>query len=188
MRLLLGLVASLMLTASLSSCNKDDDDSSNVWDHYTEWREANDKFFEDQKYTIAPDGQNYYQTLTPPWNTGVSILIRYLNDRSKTVGNLSPLLNSTVDVKYIGHLYDGVAFDSSYTQTAWGDSIFRTSVNTLIDGWTIALQDMRCGDSAQIIIPYTLAYGAQSSGKVKPYSTLIFNVKLVDIPFYEVRP
>ena len=115
--------------------------------------------------------------------------MRYLNDRSKTVGNLSPMLTSTVDVKYIGRLYNDVPFDSSFTNTAsYGDSLFRTTPGEVIQGWTIALMNMRVGDSARIIIPYMLGYGASGSGSIPPYSTLVFDVKLVDIPYYEVRP
>ncbi len=178
-------MGALALVASMTACN--DDDTKDTWEQYAEWREENNKFFEEQQYLIV-DGRNFYSTLSPQWNTSAQILIRYLNDRSKTEGNLSPLLNSTVDVKYIGRLYNDVPFDSSYTQKTYGDSIFRTQVNSLIDGWTIALQDMRVGDSARVVIPYTLGYGAQSLSVIKPYSTLVFDIKLVDIPYYEVRP
>ncbi len=113
--------------------------------------------------------ENIYQTLTPAWNTSANVLIRYLNDRSKTVGNLSPMLNSTVDVKYIGRLYNDVPFDSSYLQTAsYGDSLFRTQPSSVIQGWTIALLDMRVGDSARVVIPYNLGYGSSGSGVIPP--------------------
>ncbi len=167
------------------ACNDDD----NTWDDYKDWREANVAFYDEQRFAMGPDGNNIYHSLTPAWNTSANILIQYLNDRSKTVGNLSPMLTSTVDVKYIGRLYDGVPFDSSYRQTAsYGDSIFRTQPSSVISGWTIALLDMRVGDSARVIIPYNLGYGASGSGVIPPYSTLVFDMKLVDIPFFEVRP
>lgn len=163
-------------------CGSDNDDN---WDTFKEWREANTAFYDEQQYSLSPEGGSYYQTLTPVWNSSAQILIRYLNDRRLTEGNLSPLLNSTVDVKYIGRLYNDIAFDSSFLKT---DSLFRTRPNELIQGWTIALLDMRVGDSARIIVPYTLGYGATSSGAIPPYSTLVFDLKLVDIPYYEVKP
>lgn len=184
MRLILPVLAVFGFAVGMSSCHDDDD---NVWDRYETWRNDNTAYFSEQQYKIV-DGLNYYRTLSPLWNTSAQVLIRYLNDRTQTEGNLSPLLTSTVDVKYKGWLYTGEAFDSSYNLKTNGDSIFRTTVNSVIDGWTIALQDMRVGDSAEIVIPYNLGYGAQSTGKILPYSTLIFNVKLVDIPYYEVRP
>lgn len=167
-----------------TSCNDDDDD----WSDYEDWRIANEEFFDQQKFLIE-DGKNFYQTVNPSWNPSAQILMRYLNDRSKTEGNLSPLLTSTVDVKYIGRLYNGEAFDSSYTNTAsYGDSLFRTTASSVIQGWTIALMNMRVGDSVRIVIPYKLGYGSSGSGSINPYSTLVFDVKLVDIPYYEVRP
>lgn len=183
-RILLPLIAMAIMAVTLIACNDKDE---NTWDDYKEWRDLNDAFFKEQQFKIV-DGANYYQTLTPAWNTSAQILIRYFNDRKLTEGNLSPLLNSTVDVKYIGRLYNGEPFDSSYTMTLNGDSIYRTAVNSLIEGWTIALQEMRVGDSVQVVIPYSLGYGSKTTGVIKPYSTLVFDIKLVDIPYYEVRP
>lgn len=162
------------------SCNSDDD--SETWDTYKEWREENEAFFDDQKYTLSPEGTNLYEPLTPVWNSSAQILIRYLNDRKLTEGNLSPLLTSTVNVRYIGRLCNDVPFDSSYLQT---DSVFQTRPDKLIQGWTIALLYMRVGDSARVVIPYTLGYGSSSQGIIPPYSTLVFDLKLVDIVDYE---
>ncbi len=169
---------------AMTSCNDKDPDN---WGAYEKWRKANVAYYDSLKYQIV-DGKNVYSTLIPAWNSSAEVLIRYLNDRKLTEGNLSPLLTSTVDVKYIGRLYNKVPFDSSYNLTANGDSIFRTKVNTLIQGWTIALQDMRVGDSIEVVIPYTQGYGGSQSGIIPPHSTLVFNLKLVDIPYYEVRP
>ncbi len=177
--------AAAIIMSAFTACNKDDEDT---WDTYSEWREANEAYYEEQQFSFTPEGKPAYETLTPVWNSSAQILIRYLNDRKLTEGNLSPLLTSTVDVKYIGRLYDGTPFDSSYLQTANGDSIFRTLPSSVIQGWTIALLNMRVGDSARIVVPYSLGYGATSSGSILPYSTLIFDMKLVDIPYYEVRP
>lgn len=174
-----------ILGVAVTSC---DNDGSDTWSDYKDWRIANENYFDEQRF-LMEDGANVYQTISPAWNTSAQILMRYLNDRSKTEGNLSPMLTSTVDVKYIGRLYNGVAFDSSYINTAsYGDSLFRTTPDGVIQGWTIALLNMRVGDSARIVIPYGLGYGVSGSGSISPFSTLIFDVKLVDIPFYEVRP
>ncbi len=173
-------VAAIGITAG--SCGTDNNDT---WDTYKEWREANEAYFDEQQFSLSPDGENYYETLTPVWNSSAQILIRYLNDRRLTEGNLSPLLTSTVSVKYKGWLYNDVAFDSSYTQT---DSVYTTKPSDLIQGWTIALLNMRVGDSARIVVPYTLGYGSASQSVIPPYSTLIFDLKLVDIPYYEVQP
>jgi FKBP-type peptidyl-prolyl cis-trans isomerase FklB len=115
--------------------------------------------------------------------------MHWFNDRSKTAGNLQPYYTSTVDVKYIGRLYNDEAFDSSYLLTeTYGDSIYRTKVTAVISGWTIALQEMHVGDSVEVIIPYQSAYGLSGSGTaVLPFSNLKFNIKLVDIPYWEIN-
>lgn len=177
---ILPLLALILVAAT--SCNKDEE---NVWDTYSEWRTTNETFFDEQKYAINENGNAEYEALTAQWNSSATILLRWLSDRAKTEGNLSPLYNSTVAVKYIGRLYDGTPVDSSYLQT---DSLFYTRPTDLVQGWQIALLNMRVGDSCRIVIPYTLGYGATKTGAILPYSTLIFDLKLADIVKYETRP
>jgi len=176
-------LAFIAVAGLLSSC---DDDNQTTWEQYKEWRQTNIDFYEEQKYLITPSGENYYNTITAPWNSGAEVLIKYLNDRSKTEGNLSPMLTSTVAVKYIGRLYNGEAFDSSYSVKP--DSVFTTQLTSVISGWTLALQYMRVGDSARVVLPYGQAYGSTGSGAIPPYSTLVFDIKLKDIVDYEEKP
>lgn len=166
------------------SCNLDNGE----WDKYEDWRKINENWFVEQQNRIDDNGSKYYTTLSPDWDITQSVLIHYFNDRKLTEGNLSPLYTSTVDVKYKGYLYNGEPFDSSYTKTAaYGDSIYRVQCNQVIQGWIVALEDMRVGDSCEVVIPHSMAYGAQESGIIKPYSALRFHIKLVDIPFYETE-
>lgn len=182
--LYIGSFMALMSLASVSvSCN---DDNKNTWDDYEKWRNANTSYYDEQKYSFDENGNPEYLTVVAPWNPGAEVLVKYLNDRSKTEGNLTPLLTSTVDVKYRGSLYNGVAFDSSYLRTSPADSIFRTVLSATIEGWWIALTDMRVGDSARVIIPYNVGYGSSITASIPPFSTLVFDVKLVDIPYYEI--
>lgn len=176
-------LAFIAVAGMMSSCS---DDDQSTWEKYSEWRQANVNYYEEQKYLMTPAGENLYTTLTAPWNSGAEILIRYLNDRSKTEGNLSPMLTSTVAVKYIGRFYSGEAFDSSYSVKP--DSTFTTGVSDVISGWTLALQYMRVGDSVRVVLPYSMAYGSTGSGSIYPYSTLVFDIKLKDIVDYEEKP
>ena len=175
----------LAFASIIYSCNLGDD---STWKEYEDWRESNENWFVEQQNRIDADGSKYYTALAPDWDTTQSVLIHYFNDRKLTEGNLSPLYTSTVDVKYKGYLYNGEPFDSSYTKTAaYGDSIFRTQCSQVIQGWIVALEDMRVGDSCEVVIPHSMAYGAQESGNIKPFSALRFHIKLVDIPFYEIK-
>lgn len=166
-----------------SGCGNDD----NNWEDYTDWRNANNAWIEDQAALTNPDGTPYYQRIVPEWDPAAYVLIHYFNDRSLTQGNLSPMYTSTVDVKYIGSLYDGTVFDNSYANTEPADSIYRTSLNNVIQGWTIALEDMRVGDTCEVVIPWQQGYGNQGSGAIRPYSALKFGIKLVNIDAYEIR-
>ena len=90
-----------------------------------------------------------------------------------------PTESDKVTVKYEGRLIDGTVFDSSYKRDPQTTS-FR--VNQVIRGWTEALTMMPVGSKWELYIPQELAYGSRQTGKeIKPYSTLIFVVELVDI-------
>ncbi|MDE6048574.1 MAG: FKBP-type peptidyl-prolyl cis-trans isomerase [Paramuribaculum sp.] len=167
---------------AVSSCSDD-----STWDTYKEWRETNEQFYQNQKLLKNSDGTQYYTELQPNWFPNSGVLIHYFNDRALTEGNLVPLVSSTVDVKYKGWLCNDVAFDSSYTATADGDSIFRTMPSQTIVGWQVALTNMAVGDSARVVIPWSLAYGTQSTGAILPFSSLVFDIKLVDIYSYQTQ-
>ena len=89
-----------------------------------------------------------------------------------------PTANSQVKVNYRGTLIDGKEFDSSYARNE--PATFRT--NQVITGWTEALQLMPVGSKWLLYIPQDLAYGSREAGDViKPFSTLIFEVELLEI-------
>ena len=51
----------------------------------------------------------------------------------------------------------------------------------LIPGWELGLLNMKKGGKRCLVIPHQLAYGHRSFDKIPPYSTLIFEIDLVDI-------
>lgn len=87
-----------------------------------------------------------------------------------------PNAQSTVTVHYHGTLLDGTVFDSSVDR---GQSI-SFGLNQVIPGWTEGLQLMVKGDKTRFFIPSHLAYGNRAAGAIKPGSTLIFDVELID--------
>lgn len=89
-----------------------------------------------------------------------------------------PLENQTVQVNYEGRLIDGTVFDASSKHDTKPAEFKPTQV---IKGWTEALTMMPVGSKWQLFIPYYLAYGEKSAGKIQPYSALIFDVELVGI-------
>ncbi|MGN1246214.1 MAG: FKBP-type peptidyl-prolyl cis-trans isomerase, partial [Muribaculaceae bacterium] len=151
--------------------------------------ESNLKYIADKEAEKDAQGKAVYTRLVPTsWNSQGYILIRYYNDTMLTKDNLKPMLTSTVDVKYRGHDIDGVVFDSSFWRTSPADSVYRTKPSSVVEGWTIALMNMHIGDSCEVIIPYQQGYGSGGSQSILPYSTLIFDMKLVGIPAYETKP
>jgi FKBP-type peptidyl-prolyl cis-trans isomerase FklB len=89
-----------------------------------------------------------------------------------------PTAQNTVKVNYVGTLIDGTEFDSSIKRNQ--PATF--PVSGVIPGWTEALQLMPVGSKFKLYLPASIAYGAAGAGEaIKPFSTLIFEVDLLEI-------
>lgn len=88
-----------------------------------------------------------------------------------------PTAEDKVRVHYHGTLIDGTVFDSSVARGAPAEFV----LNQVIKGWTEALQLMPVGAKYILYVPQELAYGAQNTGAIQPFSTLIFEVELLEI-------
>lgn len=93
----------------------------------------------------------------------------------------SPKKGDVVSVHYRGTLDNGKVFDSSYER---GQPIqFALGRGMVIPGWDEGIAMMHKGGKAKLIIPPSLAYGAQGAGNgvIPPNATLTFEVELVDV-------
>ncbi|MBO5445753.1 MAG: FKBP-type peptidyl-prolyl cis-trans isomerase [Muribaculaceae bacterium] len=169
----------ILAASSLSSCLGNDDDSAD----YAEWIAKNEKYLTDKEAETDDSGKKVYERIVPSWCPGAYVLATWHNDRSKTEGNLVPMDNSTVDVIYECSYVDGTMIDKSYSNTTYGDSVYRCMPNENIVGFWTMLTHMHVGDSVTCVIPSNAGYGA--SGSVIPYSTLIYHMKLKRIHAYE---
>ena len=89
-----------------------------------------------------------------------------------------PTAESTVRTHYHGTFTDGRVFDSSVERGQPAEF----PVGGVIAGWTEALQLMSEGSKYRLTIPYNLAYGEQGSqGAIPPFSTLVFEVELLNV-------
>jgi FKBP-type peptidyl-prolyl cis-trans isomerase len=98
----------------------------------------------------------------------------------KAGNGVKPNITDTVLVHYTGKFVDGKIFDSND-----GKEAFKTALNAgAIKGFLEALSMMDEGSTAEVIIPWNLAYGSEGqrtyTGEmaIEPYTALIFTITL----------
>lgn len=153
-------VALTALLLSLSSCNMDQPmEESN-------YKKENDAFIEkavEKGYTES----NFL-------NTNYHIYYKVL-ESSKEQNPSYPYQESTVKMELSGRFISGEIFQEKGEITS--------PVNKLVLGVQYALQMMNVGDHWEVVVPYQLGYGAYTQyNKIPGYSTLIFDIKLLEIP------
>ncbi|WP_438988492.1 FKBP-type peptidyl-prolyl cis-trans isomerase [Polaribacter sp.] len=83
-----------------------------------------------------------------------------------------------VKIHYHGSTIDGKVFDSSVDRK----QPYESNANIFVPGFNEALALMKKGSKYKVFIPQELAYGAQQRGAdIKPFSTLIFEIEVLDI-------
>ncbi len=175
-RLIPAALLAVTITGFGSSCISSEEEN---WNDYADWRKTNEDWLREQELS------GKYEKVVPMWNDSLYVLMRWLNDTTLTSGNLTPLYTSEVAVTYMGSLYDGTDFDSTYLQP---DSTVTLIVKDMITGWPIAMERMNVGDEVEVLIPYQSGYGNNGYGIIKPFSALKFYIHLRDITAYEIRP
>jgi FKBP-type peptidyl-prolyl cis-trans isomerase len=84
-----------------------------------------------------------------------------------------PKAHGKVQVRYAGYLADGSLFDQNQ-EPQW------FSLDSVIAGWRLALQEMPTGAKWRLVIPSAQAYGAEGAGDlIPPYAPLVFEVELL---------
>jgi FKBP-type peptidyl-prolyl cis-trans isomerase FkpA/FKBP-type peptidyl-prolyl cis-trans isomerase FklB len=90
----------------------------------------------------------------------------------------SPAASDKVKVHYTGTLIDGTVFDSSVQRGQ--PATF--PLNGVIKCWTEGVGTMKVGGKAKLVCPADAAYGDRGAPpKIKPGSTLVFEVELLEI-------
>jgi FKBP-type peptidyl-prolyl cis-trans isomerase FklB len=131
----------------------------------------------ERQQAMAEEGQKFLEENQK--KEGVSTTESGLQFRVITQGEGSiPSRQDHVRVHYTGKLIDGTVFDSS---VARGEPA-EFPVSGVIAGWIEALTLMPVGSKWELAIPYELAYGERGAGAaIPPFSTLVFEVELLDI-------
>lgn len=87
-----------------------------------------------------------------------------------------PTRRSIITAHYTGRTINGKKFDSSR-----GGVPLATRLSDLIEGWIIAIQQMRVDDKWEIYLPANMGYGKFSQPGIPGGSTLIFEIELLAI-------
>jgi FKBP-type peptidyl-prolyl cis-trans isomerase len=170
----IGMAALLLSLVSFGfySCSSDDD---------TEWRDNNLAFFDGlakiSDLHVIGDSVNSYP----------GIYYQVLKEGTGTI----PVIGNVVKTTYAGWMWNDTI---KYNSTLSLDDAFNYNMSgkytctvgkDIIDGWSLALQKMPVGSKWRIFIPYYLGYGSSGSTSgsisVRKYSTLIFDIKLLEI-------
>lgn len=103
----------------------------------------------------------------------------------------SPQSSDFVNIRFTGSLVDGTVFETSDRDLAEREGIVREDKlygpakfsleNIGIAGLREGLMLMNEGGESKIIIPSNLAFGGTDYGIIPPYSTLIYDVELLDV-------
>lgn len=120
------------------------------------------------------------------------LLYKVLGSTSNTGPRATPHLSSLCTVKYSGFLQDGTKFDDNNNDSPICPCVGVCScpppkptsftVSTVIEGWQQALQNMSEGDTWDIWVPSSLAYGDEGRGLlIGPGAALRFTLKLIKI-------
>lgn len=106
-------------------------------------------------------------------------------ETQKGKGKDHPKATDEVTVHYTGTLLDGTKFDSSVDR---GEPA-TFPLDRVIPGWTEAIQLMTKGSKAKLIIPSNIGYGPRGAGgQIPPFSSLIFDVELIDFKAAAPQP
>lgn len=193
------LAVALFAVFGLASCSEEDD----TVEEFPNWQARNDAFFNSLTDSVMnllelnPARTDWKRIKS--WSKSDSIegsnsdyiIVKVIEEGD--AASATPLYTDTVTVHYLGRLLPSVSypygyvFDQSYYGNYYDDvskplqmAIGNSGGNMLVDGFATALQHMRRGDHWMVYIPYQLGYGSQSQTGVPAYSTLIFDLRLVD--------
>lgn len=183
----------LTLLPLFASCSEDDGTVS----EFTDWQQKNESYFEQQyqAHSIQSDTKFVVRSWKQPSSKSLKdiahtdcVLVDVL-EKGPADETACPLFTDSVQVHYSGrlipspHYSEGYEFDKSYLTTFDAEvdvpSEFLLSGN-IVSGFSTAVQHMHRGDHWRVTVPYQLGYGVSDYNFIPGYSTLIFDIRLVD--------
>ena len=188
-------VALVLCSSFFISCSEED----NEIEEYPNWQQTNEAFFNNLTDSVkaliaaAPERTDWKRikcwsktTETEGKNTDY-IIVNVLKEADPSETQ-TPYYTDSVSVHYLGRLLPSTSYPYGYVfdQSYFGDFDPDTSapisfaVNGVVKGFSTALQHMGKGDEWRVYIPYEMAYGEQGTTGIPGYSTLVFDITMVD--------
>jgi len=179
------------VSVAFSSCAESDGDEAQN-EEFANWQARNDAFFLSLEDSLKADPASWQKikAYTKDENTEGAVT-DYIYAKELSPGDPyeePPLFSDSVRVCYRGRLIPsdnyplGYIFDQTYSGTfnVHTRSVSDGVVSNYVVGFSTALQHMTRDARWLIYIPYALGYGETASSVIPAYSTLIFDIELVD--------
>lgn len=180
----------------MCSCSESDD----TVEEFPDWQNKNETYFNNlfqEAQTKIANGDTTWKIFRcysmPDANPNVTYtqkpencIVVHVEEDGKGVN--SPLYTDVARVHYKGQLLpstsypNGLVFDKSYSGelNALTAVPSKLSVNGVVDGFATALLNMHPKDKWTVYIPHQLGYGKTAQTLIPAYSTLIFEITMVD--------
>jgi len=112
---------------------------------------------------------------------------------TKQGAGIKPVAGDTVVVNYTLRLVSNKILETSIKSEAVKNKLpinpmnpykpirFAIGTKGMIKGWDQGMQMLNKGSEAKLLIPSNLAYGQQGAGQIQPYTSLIFDIELLDV-------
>lgn len=197
---ILTLVMMVMAAWAVTSCSEED----NEVEEYPDWQATNDNFFnhlsDSVKALLAADPSRTDWKRIKTWSKSEAVegsnsdyIIVHVISEDDPEATDCPKYTDTASVSYIGRLLPSTSYPNGFVFDQTFDGVYDKEVsastsftigndtgNSLVDGFATALQHMHRGDRWMVYIPYQLGYGSTENGTIPAYSTLIFDLILID--------
>ena len=194
------LIMALAGIVSMTSCSE----SNDTEDEYANWETRNEAYFSSiysKAESAIKSGDTSWKIIRAFSKDSASAKLNtdfiVAHVETEGTGTECPIYTDKVRLHYRGNLMpsksysDGYQFDSSWSGTYnlktmtpkeffVGVTVTNNVATTLITGFSTALMNMHKGDRWTVYIPYTLGYGVTESSNIPGYSTLRFDITLVD--------
>ena len=182
----------ILFSLAFSACAESDDEEQ--LGEYADWQARNEAYFLTLEDSLNSNPavwrklRTYSMTDKATTANTDYVYVKVLQTSELTELTESPIYTDTVRVAYRGRLIPSASYPQGYVfdQTYVGNFDLRTTdvsnlaVKGYVDGFATALQHMHIGDQWRIYIPYQLGYGTTAKSSIPAYSTLIFDLVLID--------